>query len=401
MKIKQQLLITHSLLVLISLFIVFINIGIFNGMDNDATVINYSGKLRFLNYNMSQIANMINNDELGSNKAELNEILSDKISEFENILLMLEEKDKEFTDENNMEELNTINMTWNNNFKPLYLEIIERQDTKENVNLLNKEVDSYVRDINIMVTSFSEQSRAKIIRAITINAGLILLIILITIYSFNATNNKIKKPLYLLMDEMKNLSLIDDQISEKLKSINIDEISKMSHYFNEMIYDELTKAFNRKSGLSKLSNILENAKIINADLSLCFIDVNGLKDVNDILGHQDGDKLLVSTVECIKGEIRSQDFIIRMGGDEFLIVFNGARHEIAEKVWHRIYLRYQEINDNENRPYLISVSHGIVGIDKDNNADMEALIKKADELMYIEKKHIKEELNIKVIRGVQ
>lgn len=401
MKIKQQLLITHSLLVLISLFIVFINIGIFNAMDNDATVINYSGKLRFLNYNMSQIANMINNDELGSNKAELNEILSDKISEFENILLMLEEKDNEFTDENNMEELNTINMTWNNNFKPLYLEIIERQDTKENVNLLNKEVDSYVRDINIMVTSFSEQSRAKIIRAITINAGLILLIILITIYSFNTTNNKIKKPLYLLMDEMKNLSLIDDQISEKLKSINIDEISKMSHYFNEMIYDELTKAFNRKSGLSKLSNILENAKIINADLSLCFIDVNGLKDVNDILGHQDGDKLLVSTVECIKGEIRSQDFIIRMGGDEFLIVFNGARHEIAEKVWHRIYLRYQEINDNENRPYLISVSHGIVGIDKDNNADMEALIKKADELMYIEKKHIKEELNIKVIRGVQ
>ena len=401
MKIKQQLLITHSLLVLISLFIVFINIGIFNAMDNDATVINYSGKLRFLNYNMSQIANMINNDELGSNKAELNEILSDKISEFENILLMLEEKDNEFTDENNMEESNTINMTWNNNFKPLYLEIIERQDTKENVNLLNKEVDSYVRDINIMVTSFSEQSRAKIIRAITINAGLILLIILITIYSFNTTNNKIKKPLYLLMDEMKNLSLIDDQISEKLKSINIDEISKMSHYFNEMIYDELTKAFNRKSGLSKLSNILENAKIINADLSLCFIDVNGLKDVNDILGHQDGDKLLVSTVECIKGEIRSQDFIIRMGGDEFLIVFNGARHEIAEKVWHRIYLRYQEINDNENRPYLISVSHGIVGIDKDNNADMEALIKKADELMYIEKKHIKEELNIKVIRGVQ
>lgn len=400
MKIKQQLLITHSLLVLISLFIVFINIGIFNGMDNDATVINYSGKLRFLNYNMSQIANMINNDELGSNKAELNEILSDKISEFENILLMLEEKDKEFTDENNMEELNTINMTWNNNFKPLYLEIIERQDTKENVNLLNKEVDSYVRDINIMVTSFSEQSRAKIIRAITINAGLILLIILITIYSFNTTNNKIKKPLYLLMDEMKNLSLIDDQISEKLKSINIDEISKMSHYFNEMIYDELTKAFNRKSGLSKLSNILENAKIINADLSLCFIDVNGLKDVNDILGHQDGDKLLVSTVECIKGEIRSQDFIIRMGGDEFLIVFNGARHEIAEKVWHRIYLRYQEINDNENRPYLISVSHGIVGVDKEKNADMETLIKKADELMYIEKKYIKEELKVEVIRDV-
>ena len=400
MKIKQQLLITHSLLVLISLFIVFINIGIFNAMDNDATVINYSGKLRFLNYNMSQIANMINNDELGSNKAELNEILSDKISEFENILLMLEEKDNEFTDENNMEELNTINMTWNNNFKPLYLEIIERQDTKENVNLLNKEVDSYVRDINIMVTSFSEQSRAKIIRAITINAGLILLIILITIYSFNTTNNKIKKPLYLLMDEMKNLSLIDDQISEKLKSINIDEISKMSHYFNEMIYDELTKAFNRKSGLSKLSNILENAKIINADLSLCFIDVNGLKDVNDILGHQDGDKLLVSTVECIKGEIRSQDFIIRMGGDEFLIVFNGARHEIAEKVWHRIYLRYQEINDNENRPYLISVSHGIVGVDKEKNADMETLIKKADELMYIEKKYIKEELKVEVIRDV-
>ena len=400
MKIKQQLLITHGLLVFIALSIVFFNISVFSTIDNDATIINYSGKLRFLSYNMSQIANIMSNDESETNKTALNARLNDRMSKFEDILFMIDEKNSELSSENDIEGLQNIIVSWKDTFKPAYLQILEGKKTNENVQMINNEVDAYVTNINAMVTTFSEQSRAKIVRALTINAGLIVIILLVTIYSFNSTNNKIKKPLYLLMDEMKNLSLIDEQITQKLKSINMDEISKMSHYFNEMIYDELTKAFNRKSGLSKLSNIFENAKIINADLSLCFIDVNGLKDVNDILGHQDGDELLVSTVECIKGEIRSQDFIIRMGGDEFLIVFNGAITEIAEKVWQRINLRYQEINDNENRPYLISVSHGIVGVDKEKNADMEALIKKADQRMYIEKKYIKEELKIKVIRDV-
>jgi diguanylate cyclase (GGDEF)-like protein len=108
-------------------------------------------------------------------------------------------------------------------------------------------------------------------------------------------------------------------------------------------------------------------------LSLCFIDINGLKEVNDQLGHQFGDELIVSTVDGIKVEIREEDFIIRMGGDEFLVVFNGIDCETAEKVWMRIKHRYDQINIEENRKYMISVSHGIVDYGNDEISEVELL----------------------------
>ena len=62
MKIKHQLLLTHGLLVLLSILIVFVNVATYKGMDNDAVIVNYAGKLRYLSYNMSQIVNRIENN---------------------------------------------------------------------------------------------------------------------------------------------------------------------------------------------------------------------------------------------------------------------------------------------------------------------------------------------------
>ena len=72
--------------------------------------------------------------------------------------------------------------------------------------------------------------------------------------------------------------------------------------------------------------------------------------------------------------------------------------EVSEKVWDRINNRYQDINDNEDRAYVISVSHGIVEYDNFQKSEVELLIKNADDKMYLEKKHIKEELKIKIIK---
>lgn len=49
-----------------------------------------------------------------------------------------------------------------------------------------------------------------------------------------------------------------------------------------------------------------------------------------------------------------------MGGDEFMIIFKGINKENSEKVWDRINNQYQRINEDGNKPYLISVSHGII-----------------------------------------
>ncbi|MCB2290810.1 diguanylate cyclase [Clostridium sp. CS001] len=401
MRIKHQLLLTHGLLVILSLVIVLINVIAYKGMDSDASLINRSGKLRALSYNMTQLSNQINNHDYASNNTSLSS-LQERINEFDSTLVMLSDKKNHSSMDLNynlaVERFQGVADKWDKVFKPSYLKILENKSSDELCTQINNEIDSYVNDINEMVTSYSVYAKGKIIKALAVNGALVFFIILVALYSFTSTNRRIQRPMKALMHELKELSLIDDDLPKQLKSINTDELSEMSQYFNEMMYDQLTKTFNRRSGLAKLSKMLQYDNRRRLEMSLCFIDVNGLKMVNDQLGHKFGDELIVSAIDCIKQEIRNDDFIIRMGGDEFLIVFKGINEEVSEKVWDRINNRYQVINENEDRAYIISVSHGIVEYDNFEKSEVELLIKNADDKMYLEKRHIKEELKIKIIK---
>ncbi|MBF4692298.1 diguanylate cyclase [Fusibacter ferrireducens] len=402
MKIKNQLLITHGILVVLALVIVFINISTYKSMENDADIINQAGRLRMLSYNMAQISNQIilENDQI--QKDNLASKLKMRIDEFDTTLTLLNGKDMNSNSNNYPRfsvRLETISDEWHVLLKPAYFSIVNSMPKDKSCEKINGEIDAFVNDINEMVSSYSIYAREKITRALIINGGLVLVIIVVTFYSFISTYKGIRKPLKILMRELKALSLVDDEVSKRLKNMDTDEISEMSEYFNEMMYDQLTKTFNRRAGLSKLSRMAQYDNRRHLKLSLCFIDINGLKEVNDQLGHQFGDELIVSTVDGIKVEIREEDFIIRMGGDEFLVVFNGIDCETAEKVWMRIKHRYDQINIEENRKYMISVSHGIVDYGNDEISEVELLIKSADDKMYAEKKYIKEELNVQIIKS--
>jgi diguanylate cyclase (GGDEF)-like protein len=159
-------------------------------------------------------------------------------------------------------------------------------------------------------------------------------------------------------------------------------------------FDPLTKTFNRRAGIVKLNELFPADERRHFIVSLCFIDINGLKEVNDNLGHKLGDELIVSVAEVIKETIRAQDFLVRLGGDEFLIVFNGIDIEMAETIWQRIVQAYEKINQDDNRPYIISVSHGIVDFDNKQKTHVDDLINAADEKMYNEKQNIKAGLNV-------
>ncbi|QZY54054.1 sensor domain-containing diguanylate cyclase [Crassaminicella profunda] len=172
--------------------------------------------------------------------------------------------------------------------------------------------------------------------------------------------------------------------------INKEEIK----YFSE--YDAMTNVLNRRAGMAFLSDRIHQAIKDTSKVSVCFIDINGLKEVNDILGHEAGDELILTAVNVIKSCIRELDFVIRLGGDEFLIVFHNAPAEQAEKVWERINNEYQRINKNENRKYLISISHGIAEVEGNDIQYIDKIINLADERMYIEKRELKK--NIKIIR---
>lgn len=163
-------------------------------------------------------------------------------------------------------------------------------------------------------------------------------------------------------------------------------------FFSE--YDSMTKVLNRRAGLALLNkNIPGNNEKVNR-ISLCFIDINGLKEVNDTLGHDAGDELILSIIDIIKKNIRESDFIIRFGGDEFLLVFPNSNKENAEKTWDRIVESFDKINTEENRPYMISVSHGISEYKNNINNSLEDLIKVSDEKMYEEKRQLKKDLQV-------
>ena len=163
-------------------------------------------------------------------------------------------------------------------------------------------------------------------------------------------------------------------------------------YYSEV--DPLTKTFNRRAGITKLNKLLLSYDRRQILVSLCFIDINGLKEVNDTLGHKMGDELIITVVDNIKKIIRKQDFLVRLGGDEFLIVFNGIGIDTTEKIWGRIVQEYDQININEEREYLISVSHGVVDFDNKQKTNVDDLIHAADEKMYHEKQIIKASLSV-------
>lgn len=176
-----------------------------------------------------------------------------------------------------------------------------------------------------------------------------------------------------------------------LLNINKSSREKIYHYS----LDQMTGVLNRRSGFERLDQIYQASLKNKTDLSLCFADVNGLKEVNDYLGHKSGDELLMTVSDGMKTCIRSCDFIIRLGGDEFLIVFVQVPVAQVETLWARICQYYETINTYENRPYLISVSHGIATLDPQMPLHIDDIIRSADMQMYIEKRKLKESFKVR------
>ncbi len=398
MKIKYRLLLTHGLLVLLALFIVLVNAIAYQSIKDDSEAINNLGRLRALSYNMGRIASELDNSESGNDPSEMRRELAVTKEEFESTLTGFD-RIKSVKNSEVWADLKAIERKWERLFEPGYVRIIDNTATEAEYTLLNYNIDLYVQEINTMVARYSNYSGDKVYGALVINAFLVIILAATSIYSFKTMNAHVRKPILLLMNELKELSNIDDDFAKRLYSIDVDEITEMAQHFNVMIYDQLTGTYNRRSGLSKLRRVINNDNRRQLGISLCFVDINGLKEVNDSLGHKSGDELIISTAECIKSGIRENDFVIRMGGDEFLIVLDGVDMNEAEKVWGRIKESYNRINDFENRPYLVSVSHGIVEYDNALKPGLEDLIKAADEKMYDEKKSIKKELKESIVRA--
>ena len=90
-------------------------------------------------------------------------------------------------------------------------------------------------------------------------------------------------------------------------------------------YDSLTKLPNRTSFMNKLNEQLELVKSKNVEGAVFFIDLDNFKNINDTMGHDYGDKLLIHLAEQFEKLIDEKDIICRLGGDEFILLHPYAK----------------------------------------------------------------------------
>jgi diguanylate cyclase (GGDEF)-like protein/PAS domain S-box-containing protein len=159
-------------------------------------------------------------------------------------------------------------------------------------------------------------------------------------------------------------------------------------------YDELTGAYNRRVGFDLLEKELFRACREGQSLAIGFVDIDGLKDVNDNLGHEAGDRLIVVAAESIKRVLRRGDLICRMGGDEFLLVHPDCSLSDAEQLWNRIEKEFVKESSTDGR-FTVSASAGFSTYKPESPGEeceqsmadlVVELVREADERMYCNKR---------------
>jgi len=144
-------------------------------------------------------------------------------------------------------------------------------------------------------------------------------------------------------------------------------------------FDPLTRVYNRFSFQEKVLQI-ENEN--HSPLSVIMIDVDGLKKVNDSLGHSVGDEMLVAVAQELKNSFRGEDFVARIGGDEFVVLLPGAGSADLERTIARVKSNLKASSGRYPK-FELSISIGGCTVEK-GEAIRQALFQ-ADEHMYLEK----------------
>lgn len=153
--------------------------------------------------------------------------------------------------------------------------------------------------------------------------------------------------------------------------------------------DLLTGVMNRRVCLMFLDKQLGLAARGGSPLSIAYIDLDGLKSVNDGFGHAEGDAYIAAISSILLSSVRTSDVVGRLGGDEFLVIFPDCQAEPAETVMRRIRQTAVERAPAAGKPYKYSLSWGVASLGElpaqGRAPGAAALVELADKRMYEDK----------------
>ncbi len=181
-----------------------------------------------------------------------------------------------------------------------------------------------------------------------------------------------REHLQLLADKLYEKNLELEKTNERLRSLSLT--------------DELTGLNNRRGFMILANGLLKFARRATHPLCLLYIDMDSLKKINDTFGHTHGDIALTHFAQILTRTFRDSDVIARMGGDEFAVLTIDATESGLTTIQARLQSNVDSHNLESVRSYPLSFSLGIIRVDLDATFTVEALLKQADEAMYIHKK---------------
>jgi diguanylate cyclase (GGDEF)-like protein/PAS domain S-box-containing protein len=168
------------------------------------------------------------------------------------------------------------------------------------------------------------------------------------------------------------------------------------------ITDYLTGLLNRRGFFTLAEQQCKLADRTGQRMSLLFIDLDNMKQINDTLGHKEGDRALIDTASLLRKTFREADIVARIGGDEFAVLLTAhSEPDIEQTVSGHIQHNLNVHNTQSGRPFLLSFSMGFAHYDPEHPCSVGDLLTSADIRMYEVKKQHKHEQDVEMAKARQ
>ena len=192
------------------------------------------------------------------------------------------------------------------------------------------------------------------------------------------------------------------ELSWKYRNVRIDEPGKPSYVLGHAqdvtelreaeqhlrqlaMTDDLTGLLNRRGFLANGSRVMRDAVEHGRGVAVFYMDIDGLKAINDDHGHDAGSTLIIAAAEALKNSFRAADILARVGGDEFVALVIVPPDDIAT-ISNRLKWHVDKFNTSAALPYSLSMSIGVSRQDGETSTTLEGLVNEADAAMYRQKR---------------
>lgn len=155
----------------------------------------------------------------------------------------------------------------------------------------------------------------------------------------------------------------------------VEQLDRLAHQ------DSLIDLPNRRGFLRELERLIARVSRYNAVGAMLFVDVDGLKTINDTFGHRTGDEALIQVAHLLSSGVRKSDVVARIGGDEFGILLENADEKVAHETASRLVeliAACEVVHEGFSLPMSVAIGVGII----DATDTAKSVMARADEEMY-------------------